>query len=206
MLIQAYGEFWLANEVYWGKGGKGQKGRLLGIPAHAKNSEHIDLWDQHGIYVLFQDFDPVYVGQTYDQGLGKRLRDHWRSIHKHGRWNRFSWYGMRKINQSGKLGLQVKGKFVTVSESLDMFEALLISTMEPHLNKKGGNFGKDVDRYIQVPYLSNEEEIEPISLEDFSKGLIKRIDKLIDSEKDRAKRIDQKFTRLHRKISRLKRK
>ena len=96
MLVHAYGEYWLASEVDWGKSGK--QGHLWGYSS--KKSKPVDHWEQRGIYVLFQGFTPVYVGQTLHQPLGQRLRHHWNSIDKRGRWDRFSWYGVRDTSET----------------------------------------------------------------------------------------------------------
>ena len=58
------------------------------------------VWEQRGLYVLWGDWRVIYVGRATQQGLGNRLQLHrrWRLA---GRWDRFSWYGFRKINKNG---------------------------------------------------------------------------------------------------------
>ena len=51
-----------------------------------------DFRHQQGIYILYGNLGPYYVGLTRRQGLGKRLKDHLNDQH-HGKWDRFSWFG-----------------------------------------------------------------------------------------------------------------
>src|ERR1039457_4974310 len=99
MLIRAYGEWWDPTFVEWGRKGPGNKGKLSGTFAQTETN----VWDQRGIYVLLQDWQVVYVGKTGSMSLGTRLRTHYFSDDVAGRWDRFSWYGYRRINKNGEL-------------------------------------------------------------------------------------------------------
>jgi hypothetical protein len=97
MLIRAYGQYWNPDIVDWGKQGPGNKGQLLGSGKWGATTIDIDVWDQHGIYVLHDEFRCVYVGQTSGQFLGKRLRDHLTDRFA-GRWDMFSWFGIDSVS------------------------------------------------------------------------------------------------------------
>jgi hypothetical protein len=77
-----------------------------------------------GIYVLFQDWSVVYVGKTGDQPLGRRLKQH-RVDDVAGRWDRFSWFGVRNINSDGSLGATpLPSRQVRAKEVIDTLEAV----------------------------------------------------------------------------------
>jgi hypothetical protein len=148
-LIHAYGLFWKEDDVHWGKGS--QRGQLLGVPAAGRSQEPVDFRGQAGIYVLYADYDLVYVGQA---GSGRarlfaRLRGH-RRDHLANRWNRFSWFGTRRVLTQGRLAKATTRHHPTLSSVLHQLEAVLIAAAEPPLNRKGGNFGSNAARYLQV--------------------------------------------------------
>lgn len=136
MFIKNFGLFWQSDEVAWfpGKGAKGAF-RLLG--RQGKNRPNLRLADfryQQGIYILYGNHGPYYTGLTTEQGLGKRLRDHLEDDHQ-GLWNRFSWFGFRRVLQGvddeglhklGELASMQVGKPKTVIRDV---EALLIRAM-----------------------------------------------------------------------------
>jgi hypothetical protein len=98
MFIKSYGLFWRADEVEWSPG-KGVKGvfRLLGRRGvNLPGLRLVDFRHQQGIYILYGNHGPYYVGLTRKQGLGKRLKDHLTDEHA-GQWDRFSWYGFRAV-------------------------------------------------------------------------------------------------------------
>jgi hypothetical protein len=80
-----------------------------------------------------------------------------------GRWNKFSWFGVNAVNQSGNLqkGLGALQR-TNIDIGLNHLEGILISAMEPQLNSQGGRFGEEVMRYIQYRDTQlgpNEEEM-----------------------------------------------
>ncbi|MEM7312590.1 MAG: GIY-YIG nuclease family protein [Planctomycetota bacterium] len=149
-IIQSYGLFWSVDDVYWGKGS--QAGSLLGVPARARTSEPCDFRQQVGIYVLYWDFDLVYVGQTgaKNQKLFRRLRKH-RRDELAGRWNRFSWFGLRRVLSNGNLSSEKLRAGASLGTALDHIEAVMIAATEPTLNRQGGRFGKEkgIYKYLQ---------------------------------------------------------
>jgi hypothetical protein len=93
-LIQAYGLFWRADEIDWSPG-KGHRydWRLYG--RRGSNHGKLEVTDfrmQKGIYILYGDYGPHYVGLTRKKGLGRRLKDHLFDQHAN-KWDRFSWFG-----------------------------------------------------------------------------------------------------------------
>jgi hypothetical protein len=98
VLIRNYGLFWRTDEVVWNPG-KGARGAFRLLGRRGSNRPKLRLADfrhQQGIYILYSDYGPYYVGLTEKQGLGKRLKDHLGDDHRE-RWDRFSWFGFRKV-------------------------------------------------------------------------------------------------------------
>ena len=128
-----------------------------------------DFRNQQGIYVLYDvNFNIVHVGQA---GAGTtrllyRLRQHTRN-QLADRWERFSWFGLRQMNDDGKLGPPVEDVNATVSDVLNHMEAILLAAAEPPLNRKGGSFGGDVEQYLQY---RDREDLGP-SLEEMIQEL-----------------------------------
>ena len=150
-LIQAYGLFWNESDVYWGQGR--QAGSLLGRPFRARTASPSDFREQIGIYVLSKDHDIVYVAQAgaKNQRLFGRLRSH-RKDTLGRRWNKFSWFGLRRPLANGGLSTENLRASASRASALNHIEAVLIATSEPTLNRQGGRFGKQrgILRYAQV--------------------------------------------------------
>lgn len=150
-LISTYGLFWKRSEVNWGYGKKANlKGRL------SQRSKPVDFCDQQGVYVLYDgNFRIVYIGQTKNEGLLKRLNQHTKSDLAE-RWERFSWFGLKWVlkNPTDESDLSIlpggAGHPTTVTV-LNHLEAVLLATVEPPHNRQGARFGKKVKRYLQCP-------------------------------------------------------
>jgi hypothetical protein len=134
MLIRAYGQYWNPDIVDWGTRGAGNKGTLPGRGDWGQRRIDIDSWDQHGIYVLHDEFKCVYVGQTANQFLGKRLRDHLTDRFA-GRWNMFSWYGVDSIRKGGTLR-PAGTRQVAPTTLIATIEAMGILIADPPLNRR----------------------------------------------------------------------
>lgn len=147
--IQSLGLFWREDSVFWGAGKK--RGKLLGVPATRLTAEPIDFREQIGIYILYDDFRPIYVGQTAGGGqkLLARLKQH-RKDDLAGRWNRFSWFGMLRVLGSGDLSAFPRHFNILNQVLLNHMEGILIHAIEPPMNGQSGRFGKKVKRYLQV--------------------------------------------------------
>jgi hypothetical protein len=135
VLIRAYGEFWSPDLVDWGKPGRGLKGKLEGWLGTQRKPVTIDVWDQRGIYVLQHEWRVVYVGKTGETALGARIRNHLTDRHA-GRWDSFSWYGVRGVTAEGELSKQAIRKNVPTADAIASFEALLIAVTDPPGNRR----------------------------------------------------------------------
>jgi hypothetical protein len=107
VLIKNYGLFWAEKNVFWGVGNNA--GTLLGVPAKNLTAKKIDFREQSGVYVLYADYQMVYVGQAGagNQKLFTRLKQHTRDALA-GRWNQFSWFGIRRFGEDVVQYLQVR--------------------------------------------------------------------------------------------------
>lgn len=135
VLIRSYGELWSPDLVNWGKKGPGGKAQMAGEFRWQKRKITVDVWEQRGVYVLLHDWQVVYVGKAGGTPLGVRLRGHLTDTLA-GRWDRFSWYGIRSVNVSGLLGAEMEGKQVTATDLISTFESLLIAVTEPPRNRR----------------------------------------------------------------------
>jgi hypothetical protein len=128
--------FWDRFEVEWSPGSGNKKVfRLLGrVGERAPKLEVCDFRQQRGIYVLYDDFGPYYVGLTNGSGLGQRLKDHTLDDHR-DQWDRFSWFGFRRVStKSGPDGvkqLEELGQHVRSGSraAIGEIEALLIQSL-----------------------------------------------------------------------------
>ena len=140
-LINAFGMFWQRNDVYWLR-----VPRLLG--AQQSGSSPVDFSGQAGVYLLYDGNRVIYVGRVTEPRLGSRLWEHTRD-RLSGRWDRFSWFGVRGVNGEGELrpmpvaGIAMEGLIATL-------EALLIEGLEPPQNRRPGG-GFNAVEFIQVP-------------------------------------------------------
>lgn len=135
-LIQAYGLFWRADEINWSPG-KGNRSdwRLYGrLGANSGKLQVADFRSQKGIYILYGDYGPHYVGITRKKGLAWRLKDH-RSDRHAGKWDRFSWFGFCTVlKKKNKLGVHLLrdmplAKFTSPDRMIADLEAMLIRSM-----------------------------------------------------------------------------
>lgn len=135
MLIRTFGQFWNPDAVDWGKQGPGNKGRLVGTARFNGSRRTIDFWDQVGVYVLHDQFRTVYVGKAMEQPMGKRLRDHLTDRFA-GRWDMFSWYGLKGLTKTGKLQVKAGQRQVEPAEMARTLEAFGILLTDAPLNRK----------------------------------------------------------------------
>jgi hypothetical protein len=170
MIIAAYGEWWDPHIVDWGRRGPGLGGRLAGL---MEDGTPTNAWDQRGIYVLFQDWEVVYVGKTGERPLGARLRAH-RKDDVAGRWDRFSWYGIRHINQTGDLrAIPGPARRIQASEAIATLEALLIRVTAPSLNRRR-------ESVPAAKFIVQDTEQAPLDI----RGHLSAIDRKVDSLSD----------------------
>ena len=134
-LFHAFGLFWRKDEVDWAPG-KGKRSFAL-LGKRGDNRPKLTAADfrrQNGIYILYGDYGPHYVGLTRKQGLGKRLKDHLSDSHA-AKWDRFSWFSFGRVLRAKNAdGLQtfaeVPSKQVVKPDSvIGDLEAILIRAM-----------------------------------------------------------------------------
>lgn len=134
--LSAFGMFWKRNHVHWPG-----RPRLLG--QRKASACHVNFADQIGVYLLHDRERTIYVGRTLET-LHARLKTH--TVDRlAGRWDRFSWFGLRGVSGEGALtDIPHDGQHSILIETM---EALLIETLEPPLNRKRG------DRLTGLEYL-----------------------------------------------------
>ena len=153
MTIKNYGLMWNRDRVHWG-GTRANPGNLMGcgpIQKPKKDQMDVNFRAQIGVYILYQNENVVYVGQTGSgtDPLFRRLKQHM-ADHLADRWDKFSWFGVRRVNQDGTLN-RAKGQSrkMGANEILDLLEGLLIGVVEPPLNKQGAKWS-DIGQYVQI--------------------------------------------------------
>lgn len=136
MLIRAYGLFWRDEEIEWFPGG-GNKDRYMLLGRQGKRSPKLRLGDfrrQSGLYILYGNYGPYYVGLAREGSLGGRLKRHHRDRHA-GMWDRFSWFGFRAVlDGRDERGLQQLRSLRTrtggkLHQHIGEMEALLIRAL-----------------------------------------------------------------------------
>lgn len=163
MQVTSYGLFWRSDEVEWFPGrGNSNEFRLLG--RIGKNRPVIRVADfryQQGIYILFDEYGPAYVGLAKGNRLGARLREH-QTDALNGLWDRFSWFGFNPVgatpNEYGILSLNQPRRDITddTSTTIGDLEALIIAAMGPKLNAQKMRFD-DAEKWEQIGYWEWEE-------------------------------------------------
>jgi hypothetical protein len=120
--------YWRREFVIWTRGA-----RLLG--QQTGGAINVNFADQKGVYLLHDRDRVIYVGRA-DDTLYSRVKAH-ATDRLSGRWDRFSWFGLRPVLASGSLGeLALDWRHGVVLETL---EALLIESLEPPLNRRRGD-------------------------------------------------------------------
>ena len=179
MLVKNFGHLWERQYLYRGRGSIA--GHLKG--QRSAKSEIVDFRDQIGVYVLHdKNLQPLYVGQA---GYGEssrmltRLKAH-ENDHLWNRWTHFSWFGFRKVTGKGLHQSMSPDSKVSVSGSdvIEQLEGLLITVLEPSLNKQGAVW-KQADEYFQhiEPELQTTSNAQlAITLEERFNQLMRKLD------------------------------
>jgi hypothetical protein len=136
--LRAFGMFWHRDLVLWSGSAK-----LLG--KQGAGATNVNFADQVGVYLLHDRERVIYVGRATDS-LSVRLRMH-TADRLGGRWDRFSWFGLRSVKPNGELSdSRVRWNEDVVIETM---EALLIESLEPPLNRRRGDDLSGIE-YIQA--------------------------------------------------------
>ncbi len=130
-IIKSYGEFWNPDAVDW------SSKELLGTWRGGSRDHQNNFWVAKGIYVLYSDFKPIYVGKALadSSGVGKRLADHL-SDRLLARWDMFSWYSLSKPSKTSSSVNLAGGRHLTTDQMVDTLEAIAILITDPPLNRK----------------------------------------------------------------------
>ncbi len=155
-MIQSFGLHWREDRVFWGR--PKVAGTLLGAASRSPRARPVDFRLQRGIYVLYADYDLIYVGQTGagNDRLFNRLKAH-RSDHLSERWNRFSWFGTQWVTKSNSLSTDTASVSQSVEAALNTLEAVSIAVSEPRLNLQRGKWG-EATQYFQFWEREDDEE------------------------------------------------
>ncbi|MBN9615803.1 MAG: hypothetical protein J0G35_09550 [Acidobacteriales bacterium] len=152
-LIRRYGEFWNPDLVNWRRGKC-----LLGKESKSKKSLDINVWNEKGVYVLYKEYLPVYVGKAFKQSIGRRLQLHRDSRRKGPRWDSFSWFGIEDE-------LQKSVKISDAEALIETLEALLIVVIDPRLNSRREKL-KGATHFLQsqpnAPLRDTDDRLEEI--------------------------------------------
>lgn len=165
MKVTSYGLFWSREEIDWEPGqGIRDSFRLLGrIGAQRNTIRVVDFRKQRGIYILYDQYGPAYVGLTKQRGMGQRLKEHTTDHLKSG-WDRFSWFGFWPIcaepASNGIYGLFEPDAKLTedTNTTIGDLEALLIRAIGPKLNRARMNF-QDAEEWTQIHWDDTEKYV-----------------------------------------------
>lgn len=138
-VFTAFGMFWRRESVEWSRNPK-----LLGM--QQIGATPVDFNQQRGIYLLYDGREVIYVGRVTDRALGLRLYEH--TLDRLStRWDRFSWFGLVPVTDSGNLGLMPES--YDSSKIVPALEAILVEALEPRQNRKRGDDLAEVE-YVQL--------------------------------------------------------
>jgi hypothetical protein len=122
-----------------------------------------DFRDQRGLYVLYGNYGAHYVGLARDRGIGDRLKEHLSDRHA-GQWDRFSWFGFRRLLAScddyGLRRLSSPTTYATgeLNHLIGDMEALLIKALGLEQNLADMKF-RDGLQFRQVTRLEIERDV-----------------------------------------------
>ena len=153
--VPAFGLYWKKDKVRWRK-----PGEILG--RQTRDSDTVNFADQQGVYLLHKDRTVVYVGRT-ERSLFDRLRHHTRD-RKSPRWDQFSWFGFRDVNDDAEL--QEPRLEFDLTHLICVLESVLIEALEPPVNGQRGDYMGDL--YEQVP----NAEIAQLQSREFLQNLV----------------------------------
>jgi len=137
-IVTSFGMFWRRDGIHWTPAPK-----LLG--SQKAEATPVDFYKQLGIYLLYDGREVIYVGRTTDRPLGRRLYEHI-SDRLAVRWDRFSWFGLLPVSETGTL--ETLPTSFEATKIIPALEAILIEAMEPRQNRKRGDDLSAVE-YIQ---------------------------------------------------------
>jgi hypothetical protein len=138
-IITSFGMFWRRDAIDWMSTPK-----ILGM--QQIGAEAVDFHKQTGIYLLYDGREVIYVGRATDRPLGRRLYEHTLDRFT-SRWDRFSWFGLLPISETGSLGNMPES--YEAIKIIPAVEAIMVEALEPRQNRKRGDDLSAVE-YIQL--------------------------------------------------------
>ena len=168
ILIRNFGEFWNPELVNWNRSRK-----LLGKRRSDFKGPDINVYEERGVYVLYKDYEPVYVGKSERQSLGARLQLHRQSWRKGPRWDRFSWFGIRGLKVNDELRSRKEAFHPSTEELIATLEALLIVAIDPRLNSRREKFKNAVRLY-------QSDTDKPIEIEERLDSIEEKLERLLE--------------------------
>ncbi|WP_323749534.1 HTH domain-containing protein [Curtobacterium sp. VKM Ac-1393] len=141
-LLNAFGLFWRRAEIDWAPSAP----TMLGV--QLTGSAAVDFSSQEGVYILYDGSRLVYVGRVTEPRMGKRLREHTRD-RLSGRWDRFSWFGVRPVGANGELE-DAPDTDLDADLVISTLEALLIEALEPPQNRRQGDGFAELEFIQQI--------------------------------------------------------
>lgn len=128
-VVTSFGMFWRRSAVQWTSMPK-----LLGVQQLGATA--VNFAGQLGIYLLYDGREVIYIGRTTDRPLGRRLYEH--TLDRlAARWDRFSWFGLLPVSDTGQLG-SLPNEY-DAAKIIPALEAILIEALEPRQNRKRGD-------------------------------------------------------------------
>ncbi|KAB2896087.1 MAG: hypothetical protein F9K31_13885 [Dokdonella sp.] len=128
-IITSFGMYWRRSAIQWVSTPK-----LLGV--QQLGATPVDFCTQLGIYLLYDGREVIYIGRTTDRPLGRRLYEH-TFDRLAARWDRFSWFGLMPVSDTGQL--RALPKTYEAAKLIPALEAILIEALEPRQNRKRGD-------------------------------------------------------------------
>jgi hypothetical protein len=149
--IGAFGMYWRRDLVRW----PGTTVHLMG--RQSDTSKPVDFSNQVGVYLLHDRDRIIYVGRVdTNERLGTRLREHTKGRLAY-RWDRFSWFGLRRPTREGKL--EPFQRELAEADLVGLMESILIEAIEPGLNRKRGEGLRSVEFYqAEDPSLQKDKK------------------------------------------------
>jgi hypothetical protein len=157
--LRAFGMYWRRESVVWSG-----TPRLTG--RQGSGASDVNFADQVGVYLLHDRDRVIYVGRATDT-LYARLKAH-TADRLSGRWDRFSWFGLRGVSDAGTL--VEENVPWTQDVVIETMEALLIESLEPPLNRKRGDNFSAVE-FVQVTDPQIEKRQKQALLEDIRRNM-----------------------------------
>jgi len=144
-IINSFGMYWSRSMVDWSLN---KNVRILG--RQQVGASQVDFAGQIGVYLLHDNRGVVYVGRSVERPLGVRLYEHTQDRLR-GRWDRFSWFGLKKVAEDGQLAAVQFD--LSTSLIVCTLEALLIEGLEPPQNRKRG------DDFNAIEFIQAEDPV-----------------------------------------------